>query len=116
MRIDVTNDYYLPFTDAEAGRVLITNFGDGVGITRTQAAACTSLNCVFQNNASVINVDLSEFTNLQQLSWNGVYYNRVGEFQNCTQLKTLILPPSCKTVTGGFTGCTNLEYVTVEHI
>ena len=98
---------YIQFADAEVERVLMANgIGDGIGITKQDAKAVTSISNWFKNNTTVTSFDeLRYFTGITNL----VGYWNDGAFQGCTNLRGLILPANM-TVVGqsSFQGCTAL--------
>lgn len=116
LHIEVTGGYYVQFSDAETHNVLATNFGDGTNITEAQVNSITNLGQVFVDNDDVIIADLSKLNNLTGLYYsNQVYHTTPRDFQGCSNLKRIILPPSCK-----YMGCDienyHVEYFTPEYI
>lgn len=103
---------YINFADAEVERVLMANgIGDGIGITKQDAKAVTSISNWFKNNTTVTSFDeLRYFTGITNL----VGYWNNGAFQGCTNLRGIVLPPNM-TVVGqsSFQGCTALEYLNI---
>lgn len=103
---------YINFADAEVERVLMSKgIGDGIGITKQDAKAVTSISNWFMNNTTVTSFDeLRYFTGITNL----VGYRNDGAFQGCTNLRGLILPANM-TVVGqsSFKGCTALEYLNI---
>lgn len=103
---------YINFADAGVERVLMAKgIGDGIGITKQDAAAVTSISNWFKNNTDITSFDeLRFFKNITNL----VGYWNDGAFQGCTNLHGLILPANM-TVVGqsSFQGCTALEYLNI---
>lgn len=94
---------YIIFADPVVGQICATNWGDGVGITPSQAARVTSLASKFLGNTQITSFDeLEYFTGLTTLG------NNVA-FQGCTALASFKLPPTL-TDTGlkAFRGCSAL--------
>ena len=103
MMAPAVREEYIIFADPVVGLICATNWGDGVGITPSQAARVTSLASKFLGNTQITSFDeLEYFTGLTTLGNNMA-------FQNCTALASFKLPMSL-TDTGGkaFSGCTAL--------
>lgn len=102
---------YIRFADPEVSRILVSGWGDGVGITQTQVQSITNLNDVFYNNTSIQHFDdLNKLTGLTTLKQN--------EFRNCSNLVSVNLSGITNLeILGGqrynysFNGCTSLVYV-----
>lgn len=108
--LNMEKEEYIVFADPVVEQICATNWGDGVGITPSQAKRVTNLGGVFQNNTQIVSFDeLEYFTGLTILNY---YANTAyGTFRNCTNLKSVVLPSSVKTLYSTFTGCSNLESV-----
>lgn len=94
---------YIIFADPIVEQICATNWGDGVGITPSQAARVTSLASKFLGNTQITSFDeLEYFTGLTTLGINVA-------FQGCTALASFKLPPTL-TNTGqkAFRGCSAL--------
>lgn len=109
-------DEYIVFEDAEAERVCVSTWGDGVGLTKRDAAKVTEtqFRTVFVNNTTIVNFDeFKYFTGITAMTGNASHW-----FSGCTALKKLSLPDKLVTlnnnnVTGGiFKNCTSLEEIT----
>ena len=57
--LNIAGDYYIRFADETVKTICVTNWGDGIGITKAQAAAVTSLSTKFKGNT-----DITEFMEL----------------------------------------------------
>lgn len=114
---------YINFADAEVERVLMANgVGDGIGITKRDAAAVTDMTYVFGLNESITEFDeFQYFTGVTRLLSDNVSDNHGRGFMKCTSLIRITLPTSLVRFgngsdtsyggAGAFYGCTNLEYV-----
>lgn len=91
--LNVSGGFYMKFQDPEVLRVLLTNgVGDGVGVTTEQVKAVTSIGTWFKGNTAIENFDeFEKFTGIKTLNNHA---GQGGEFQNCTNLKSLVLPPT----------------------
>lgn len=114
LRIDVTEDYYIPFEDSNVESVLKANniSSDGVGITHTDAAAITAFNTMFKNNTDITSFDeLQYFTNYTTVGLAGsVHYGTGGDFSGCSSLESIDLR-NVDWIDGKFCGCTSLREV-----
>lgn len=80
------SEEYIIFADPVVEQICATNWGDGVGITPSQAARVTSLSGKFQGNTQITSFDeLEYFTGLTTLG---------GNFNGCTALASFKLPSS----------------------
>lgn len=114
---------YINFADAEVERALMSNgVGDGIGITKRDAKAVTSIGAMFVNNEVVESFEEFEFftgiTEITGAPWED------GGFRGCTNLKKIKLPQSLQTIfagaipgqyssTGAFKDCESLEEITI---
>lgn len=79
---DVDENGYIIFADPEVARICAENWGDGIGITKEQAAAVTSIGAVFKGNTTITSFSEFEyFTGVTALDDNA--------FNGCTNLRTL---------------------------
>lgn len=94
------SEEYIIFADPVVEQICATNWGDGVGITPSQAARVTSLDGKFRGNTQITSFDEMEyFTGLTTLGSNEA-------FQGCTALASFKLPPSLtNTGTMAFYNC-----------
>lgn len=115
-----SDNTYIRFQDAEVQRICVTKWGDGTGITETQAAAVTDIGDTFRGNTTIATFDeFSKFTNITEFPENG--YGDMYVFSKCTALRTITLPPAFTKIGSGnpnyghgyaaFNGCTSLENV-----
>ena len=93
---------YIVFVDPNVESVCATKWGDGVGITASQAAEVTDsqFGTTFSGNASITSfTELVYFTKLRTISSTA--------FQNCTALTELVIPSNVTSITNGnvFGGC-----------
>jgi len=101
-------EQYIQFADPVVGQICATNWGDGVGITPSQAAAVTDnqLGATFRSNTQITSFDeLRYFTGLTKLSTNA--------FNGCSSLRSLTLPQNITRIEQYvFIGCAALETLT----
>lgn len=102
---------YIRFQDGEVQRICATNWGDGVGITETQAAAVTDIGTTFRGNTSIVTFnELPSFSNVKIIGNT--------TFKGCTNLETIDLSnitnlPGNRSETdvGSFLNCSSLRDV-----
>lgn len=76
---------YIVFADPVVEQICATNWGDGVGITPSQAAQVTTIGTKFYNNANITSFkELLYFTGITTLPANA--------FRYCTNLTTIGIP------------------------
>lgn len=106
---------YIEFEDTAVEAVLMANgvSSDGVGITKEDAAAVTSIGTWFKGNT-----DITSFNEFKYFT--GIYLTSGmhNAFQNCTNLRSVELPilttsGSVNSANGLFSGCTSLIHVTM---
>ena len=102
------DDGYIVFEDPEVERICVSNWGDGVGLTKAAAASITDLNEIFEQNSTIRT--FNEFKYFKNINTR----NNGGAFYNCTSLEEITwptdsVPNSC------FEGCSSLRdiYFTV---
>ena len=111
LSINATQGLYLRIADPAVKNILATNFGDGTGITKTQAQSLQHFNYKFSNNTDIETFnELSKFTNITEINYNN-------EFNSCTNLSSIDLKNITK-ISGSngyerwnFENCSNLENV-----
>lgn len=94
---------YIIFADPVVGQICATNWGDGVGITPTQAAAVTNaqFGTTFRNNTQI--------TSFDELKYFGITSIPENAFQGCTNLVSITLPTSVTSIDRyAFQNCTGL--------
>lgn len=111
---------YIRFADPAVEAVLMANgvSSDGVGITKEDAAAVTSIGTWFKGNTDITSFDeFKYFTGVTFLGTNDTSANN-GAFADCTNLEYLTLPPSCVTLrVQALHNCTSLKRVNgFEHV
>lgn len=117
--IGKTKEPYIDFEDPEVLNVLLANgVGDGVGVTKTQAAAVTGTWPVayFRGNSDITEFnEFKYFTSINRLGGNGL--SPYGDFASCTSL-TEISIPTAVTYIGPrvFNDCTSLSEITITGI
>lgn len=97
---------YIIFEDPDVEAVLMSKgvSSDGIGITKRDMRAITSITRFFNGNTTIVSFNELEKTSVVEL---GLY-----SFADCANLKEVIIPSTCKTITGGaFTNCKKLESV-----
>ena len=104
------NNTYIRFQDDEVQRICATKWGDGYGITKSQAAAVTSLDTAFKENATIITFDELEYftevktipslafygaTNLRSINLTNITSLTNGaNFKNATSLNIVLNMPN----------------------
>lgn len=102
LHINVTSGLYIRFKDS-AMQAACAKWGDGTGLTKTQAANVTDLGS-FQENTSIVSFDeLKYFTNVTNI--------RAWAFNNATKLKSIDLSNIVSLGMYVFKQCTALETV-----
>lgn len=95
---------HIKFADELVFSILMSKgvSSDGVGITKEDAARVTSISTWFQQSAIETFDEFEYFTNVTSLASNA--------FQNCTSLRSIVLPESIKTIgSSALYGCTALN-------
>ena len=105
LHINVTGGLYIRFKDS-AMQAACAKWGDGTGLTKTQAANVTDLGS-FQENTSIVSFDeLKYFTSITSIGgW---------AFNNATKLKSIDLSNIVTLGAQCFMGCTSLETVNLS--
>lgn len=105
---------YIRFADPAVEAVLMANgvSSDGVGITKEDAAAVTTIGKWFNGNTTITSFkELQYFTGLTFLGASDST-SKDGAFYNCTSLQSVILPNTgLRLRRGAFSGCTSLTHV-----
>lgn len=90
---------YIKFVDDVVAQICATNWGDGVGITVSQAVAVTNLGYVFRDNTSITSFDeLQYFTGLTYIQGGNVSGSLQGAFQRCSALRSITIPKNVTVV------------------
>lgn len=111
---------YIRFADPAVEAVLMANgvSSDGVGITKEDAAAVTSIGTWFKGNTDITSFD--EFEYFTGVTFLGTHQTSAGygAFDGCTNLEYLTLPPSCVDLrVQALANCTSLKRVNgFEHV
>lgn len=112
---DYEDGGYVPIADPAVLAICVANWDtNGSGyMSKNECAAVTDMTNTFYQNTDITSFDeLEHFTSLESLgtalNWPGNY----GTFKECSNLKSVVLPPSVKTIGAfAFYGCSNLESV-----
>lgn len=106
-----SGESYIVFADANVGQICATNWGDGTGITPSQASQVTNsqFGTTFRNNTSITSFDeLSYFTGLTQIPANAFY--------GCSNLESVTIPEDVTTLgQQAFRGCSKLATITLTN-
>lgn len=117
--IDAQGGIYIHFADPEVLRVLLANItpNDGVGITKAQVEAVTSIGTWFKDNTEIETFDEFE-------KFTGITTLHAHTFLRCSNLKKVIMPNSIISVNdatwtdihaGAFEKCASLESVILSN-
>jgi hypothetical protein len=114
---DVDENGYIIFADPEVARICAENWGDGIGITKEQAASVTHFNAEFANNELIESFnELEKFTSLNTIGYT--YGNGVYGVGNCPNIKSIKFPASLRVIgmrsfqnTPNLVNIKGLEYV-----
>lgn len=95
---------HIRFRDEAVAEICIANFStDGVGVTRDDAAAVTSLGGKFKGNTAI--------TSFDELEYFGVKILAASEFNGCTNLQSINLSNIEGIGASAFVGCDNLQNI-----
>ena len=97
--LNVTGGYYIRFADKAVQDICAANWGDGLGTTKAQAAAVTSLGTKFKNNTSI--------TEFMELGKFGVTSIAADGFLGCTNLTKVDLSKISALNSQAFRDCVN---------
>ena len=97
--LNVAGGYYIRFVDETVKTICATNWGNGIGITKAQAAAVTSLSTKFRGNT-----DITEFMELGKFGVTSIVANG---FNGCTNLTKADLSKISILNSQAFTNCVN---------
>ncbi len=108
--LGMNREEYIVFADPVVEQICATNWGDGVGITPSQAKRVTTLGTTFQSNTQIQSFDeLEYFTGLVGVSNNA--------FNGCTNLLSVVLPQNVTTIgTRSFYNCSSLSSINLGEI
>ena len=104
----------IEFADPLVEQICAANWGDGTGITPTQAAAVTDIGVVF-NNKAITSFDEfgTYFTSVTSIRGHASQTSQQA-FYNCTSLKSITVPASVTEIGAfAFRGCSSLEAFTL---
>lgn len=79
---------YITFADAEVGRLCVSAFGDGIGLTKAAAAEVKDIGTVFKGNTLI--------TSFDEFGLFGVEILKQYAFANCTRLSSIVVPDSVR--------------------
>lgn len=115
---EIEGSPYIQFADAEVERVLMSKgvSSDGVGITKEDAAAVTSIATWFLNNTTITSFnELKYFTSLTEVSPKNDGGYGASAFRGASSLREVTIPASVTRIGSQCFGkCTSLEKVTFE--
>ncbi|MBQ9231583.1 MAG: leucine-rich repeat protein [Prevotella sp.] len=126
LTLNITGAYYIRFSDDVVRQLCATNWGDGTGLTREQAAAVSSVGTIFMGNTEIVAFDeLRLLSGLDSISES--YGGQTAEgvplqstFYACTSLVRVSMPPvnitygNIRALYGDrspLAGCTSLTHV-----
>lgn len=107
----ITADQYtLSFEDAEVENICVTNWGSNGGVTFDQLQAVTNPGAAFRNNTNI--TKFNEFQYFTGLINPASTTNQL--FSGCTNLEEITLPSNLTMLAQNmFTNCTSLENITI---
>lgn len=107
----ITADQYtLSFEDAEVERLCVANWGSNGGVTLDQLQAVTNPGTVFRNNTNI--TKFNEFQYFTGLVNPSSTTNQL--FSGCTNLEEITLPSNLTMMAANmFLNCTSLENITI---
>lgn len=89
--------YYVRFADPEVQRIVVANWGDGVGITQEQVEAVTNIDTKFSKNSEIVTFDeLEMFTGVTNLKANAS--TGKGCFEGCINLSSISMHSNLSTI------------------
>lgn len=102
-------DEYIVFADPVVEQLCANNWGDGIGLTKKDAAKVTTVSTVFRGNTDITSFDeFKYFTNVSAIT-GGSSTSNLGAFGGCTNLTSITLPESIRTINNyAFYNCSNL--------
>lgn len=104
LKLNITGNYYVKFADPEVKRIVVSTWGDGVGITMAQVRSIEKLNRKFNGNTLI--KTFNEFALFVNVNTIDTY---MGDFRNCTSLESIKVPPLItKAYSSMFNGCSSL--------
>ena len=109
--LNLTEGFYIKFNDPEVKRILLSKISsDKLGVRTNEADNTTSLSTWFRANTVIETFDeLDKFKNITSLG-DGNLNN--GTFYNCTNLRSVTLPPKLTTIGAWtFRNCSSLEHI-----
>ena len=84
LTLNIMGAYYIRFADDAVRQICATQWGDGIGLTREQAAAVSSVGNNFNGNTEIQSFEeFKYFTGLKSGP----------SFSNCSQLREISMPP-----------------------
>lgn len=108
---EIEGSPYIQFEDAEVERVLMANgvSSDGIGITKEDAAAVTTIGTWFRGNTAI--------TSFEELKHFGITQLVEESFRNCTNLQIIALPQKATRIDSySFNGCSALTTIKAEGV
>lgn len=109
---------YILFVDSLMEQICATLWGDGVGITPSQAARVVIVPADLTTNKKTVTSfdEFQYFINTKTMQGGGLTeVNAAGAFTNCTALTSITLPDSLGLIGAGtFKGCTSLDITNEE--
>ena len=102
LELIINGAFYIRFADNAVKNIVVNNWGDGVGITKEQAAKVTTLGNKFQGNSEITSFDEFQFlTGVTSIGWDC--------FGGCSNMESITFPEKGITITRSFDNCTKLK-------
>lgn len=106
---NIDSDGYIKFKDPVVAQICATKWGDGIGLTKEQAATITSVGTTFKGNTEITSFsELRFFTKLKSIDTDA--------FKGCSNLKKVILPDSIYQLNNSAFNSSGLEYINLNNI
>lgn len=104
------DEYSLTFEDPEVENICVTNWGSNGAVTLNQLQAVTTTNLVFKGNTTI--TKFNEFQYFTGLQNPAATTNQL--FSGCTNLEEITLPSNLTMMASNmFLNCTSLENITI---
>ena len=105
--LNVTGEFYIRFRDPEVQRIAIAAWGDGMGLTQTQARTVTNIRDVFKDNKQITCLDELQFFGITGFGGNFI--------SGLKRLRSVVLPHTVTyTELNNLIVAQNIEYLHIQ--